>query len=151
MVNCRRVEEEEEKHGAHAQEDDNHGQSDEDRGGSESRVGNGAEIFELSLADNLLPALNQTAVLPQSKVSRSFRFHRISYPLGLDEDYDVDDGEAEREDSPQHADRLGTSQVIRRVHLRRFDVIDVGHTLDHFQSLIDNEPTGLVLVNEIHC
>lgn len=97
MEHGRRAEEEEEEHGKEAEGDDDDGEADEDGGRPERRVQDRAEVLELALADDLLAALHEAAVLPQPEVARALRLHRVPDPLRLDEHHHVNDCEAEGE------------------------------------------------------
>lgn len=50
----------------------------------------------------------------------------IAEPFRRNERDDADDSVAYGEDTPQHADRLGITNVIGRVHVRGLDVLDFG-------------------------
>lgn len=55
--------------------------------------------------------------MEEAEVARLGGAHAVSYPVGLDEDHHVDDGEADGEDGPQHSDGPRVPHVVLMVEL----------------------------------
>lgn len=55
--------------------------------------------------------------MEESEVARLGGVHPVPYPVGLDETYNVDDGEAYGEDCPQHPYGPGIADIIGVVDL----------------------------------
>lgn len=110
---------EEQEEGAEAQEDDKDGESDKQCRGPECRRRDGSEVIQSSLTQEILTILKQSAGFPQSEVPGAPAAFRISQPLGLDEDDDIDDGIAHGEYPPQDTDCPGVTQMLQLVIMIR--------------------------------
>lgn len=72
-----------------------------------------------------LTATTESTPHPQSKSTRILVLE-IAEPLGGDEGHCSDDGVAYGEYHPQDTDGLRVPDIIRRVHVRRFNVLHFG-------------------------
>lgn len=106
-----RVHEEEEHQRGDAQRREAHRKADEDCGRLEGGRLDAAKVVEAALADQILPILQQPTRSPQAEVAGAGRGGRVTEPLRLHEHHHVDDGEAQAEDRPQHADRARVARV----------------------------------------
>lgn len=122
LVNGGGVAEEEERHAGDAAQDQHHGEQHEHRRGLEGAGRNGAEVGEAAGAGEL-PGRRRTgahAVVEEAKVAGLRRADAVADPVGLDEHHHVDDGKADGEDGPQHADGAGVAHVVVMVDLGGF-------------------------------
>ena len=74
----------------------------------------------------ILAGLQQLAVLVEPEVARAGTVVAVPDPLRLDEDDDVDDREADREDGPHDADGARVAYVVRVVGATRLgELVDL--------------------------
>lgn len=116
------VAKEEERHARDAAEDQHHGQQHEDRRRFEGSGRDGAEVGEAAHARQLATGRRPRAhaVVEQAEVSGLRRVDAVTDPVGLNEHHHVDDGEADGEDGPQHADGTRVAHVVVMVDLGGF-------------------------------
>lgn len=121
LVDGGRVAEEKEGEAADAAEDEHHGHQHKERGRLEGAGRDGAEIEEGSLAHKFpvgVPVAH--AVVEQAEVPGLGAADAVADPVGLYEDDDVDDWQADGEDGPQDPDGPGVAHVVVMVDFGSF-------------------------------
>lgn len=112
LVHAARVAEEEQTKANNGAHDQQQRDPDEEHGGFEGTWRDGAEVEGTAFTHQLSCDGVPDAVVEKPEVSRLRGVHTVSDPIRLDEDHDADDGEADGEDGPEHADRPRVSHVI---------------------------------------
>lgn len=117
LVHRRRVAEEEEGEADDAGDDEHHGEADEERGGFEGARGQRGEVREAAPAGQLPGEAVADAVVEEPEIAGLRGVHAVANPVGLDEAHHVDDGKADGEDGPQHADGPRVPHIVGVVQL----------------------------------
>ena len=117
------VDEDEEDHAEEAEENDEGGEADEEGGSLEGGGEDGAEVVEAPAAVKVHAIAARRRILHAKVVEAEVAGHRgvgrVADPLRLHEHHAVDDGEAERQTSPQDADRPRVAHVVGVIDVRR--------------------------------
>ena len=104
--------EEEQKHAADTDEDREGRHADEDGRDIEGEREDTGVLVKASMAVQILSGLRQCAVLVETEVSRRRAVVSVSDPLWLEEDDDVEDCEADREDGPHDSDGTRIAHIV---------------------------------------
>ena len=123
-VDSRRAHEQEQQHATNTDQNQEGRESDEERRGFERRAENRVEVVESAVANELLPCLIQLAVLEQAEIAGAGAAGRVTDPMRLDEDHDVDDGEADGEDAPHDTNGARVTHIVDVVNSRRLRILD---------------------------
>jgi hypothetical protein len=111
------VAEEEEGKANDAGDDEHHGEADEEGGGFEGARGQRGEVREATPAGQLPGEAVADAVVEEPEIAGLRGVHAVADPVGLDEAHHIDDGKADGEDGPQHADGPRVPHIVGVVQL----------------------------------
>lgn len=114
------AEEKEETEAADAGDHQHHRHSYEEGGGLERTGGDGGELGEAALTDQVSGVSVPNAIVKKAEVAGLRRVHAIPNPIGLREDGHVHDTEQDSKNGPQKSDDTGVSDVIGLVQFRSF-------------------------------
>lgn len=103
--------------GAHHQQEWN---PHEEHGRLKGSRGNGAKIQGAPFTHQLSCDGVSDTVVEKTEVSGLRGVHTVPDPVGLNEHHHGDDGKADGEDDPQHADGSGVPHIVGVVDLGRF-------------------------------
>lgn len=113
------VTEEEEDEADDAGDDEHHREPDEEGCSFESSRGQTGEVREAAPAGEFPAEAVADAVVEEPEVARLRSVHAVPDPVRLDEAHHVDDGKADGEDGPEHADGPRVPHVVGVVDLSR--------------------------------
>lgn len=131
-------------HGANYQQ---HGGPYEEHGSPEGWGGDGGEVQQAALTDELRGQRVSDAVVEEAKVTGLRGVDAVPDPVGLDEDHHGDDDEADGEHGPQNADCPRVSHIV--------GVVDFGCLLCwkqiHVFKLPENLSEVLCIFRPVKC
>lgn len=113
------VAEEEEDEADDAGDDEHHREPDEEGRSFEGSRGQAGEVREAAPAGEFPAEAVADAVVEEPEVARLRGVHAVPDPVRLDEAHHVDDGKADGEDGPEHADGPRVPHVVGVVDLGR--------------------------------
>lgn len=106
------VAEEEQTETDHGANNQQHGRADEEHGSPEGRGRDGGKVQYAALTDELRGQRVPDAVVGEAEVTSLRGVDAVPDPVGLDEDHHGDDGEADGENGPHHADCPRVSHIV---------------------------------------